>query len=338
MNLERGNKILLSVIIPVYNGQKYIFRAVKSVLGAIKGFEHEVEIIVVDDGSTDNTAHMLREFTILDNFLLITQENRGVTMARWHGLELAHGRWVTFLDGDDMLSPRFYEIVKPLLQPADAPNPSHLILFDLIRFIDDTKDVFPNASISGVVERVEAPPEGLCAAVLGGRLMPGVCGSIFRRKDLMECREEFCNGLKVAEDTMFCCRFLLKRPRRIYRLREKLYGYRENPESVTGSFAPRRYQAVNEAIDYIDGWLRGDTTASHSKSIARGAAFRQLLLWSGYMFNPDDVYYPDKALRQRMRHCYRKAFRYLYPYLRVYLLIDLFISPSLAQFLISKRK
>lgn len=95
---------MISIIIPAYNIEKYIAKALQSLLNqTCKDFE----IILVDDGSTDKTADVAKSILGDTNlkYSLITQRNAGVSVARNHGLELATGSYVLFLDGDDYLAP-----------------------------------------------------------------------------------------------------------------------------------------------------------------------------------------------------------------------------------------
>jgi glycosyltransferase involved in cell wall biosynthesis len=90
------NSPLVSVIIPVYNGQETICRAIDGVLGQSY---REREVIVVDDGSTDSTVELLRKYA--SKIRLVEQKNGGVASARNHGIKLADGEYVAFLDADD---------------------------------------------------------------------------------------------------------------------------------------------------------------------------------------------------------------------------------------------
>jgi glycosyltransferase involved in cell wall biosynthesis len=90
----------VSVIIPAYNGDRYIAQAIDSILGqTYKNFE----IIVVNDGSTDNTAQILQPY--LDQVRFIDQENQGVAVARNRGIQAARGELIAFLDQDDWFLP-----------------------------------------------------------------------------------------------------------------------------------------------------------------------------------------------------------------------------------------
>ena len=87
---------MISVVIPVYNRPLLVKRAIESVLGQ----SHKAsEIIVVDDGSTDETADTLKSFK---NIKIITQKNSGVSSARNRGIKEASGKWIAFLDSDDI--------------------------------------------------------------------------------------------------------------------------------------------------------------------------------------------------------------------------------------------
>jgi len=109
----------ISVVIPLYNKEAFIRRAIESVLHQ----SHEdLEIIVVDDGSTDNSAHVVKD--IQDPRLrLITQENRGVSAARNIGAKASRADWVAFLDADDEYEPGFLaSVVEALTSDRDCPE------------------------------------------------------------------------------------------------------------------------------------------------------------------------------------------------------------------------
>ncbi len=90
---------IVSIIIPVYNTEKYIAEAIESVLN--QTFE-SWELLIINDGSTDDTAKILAIFED-ERITILTQENKGVSVARNRGLALAKGEYITFLDADDAL-------------------------------------------------------------------------------------------------------------------------------------------------------------------------------------------------------------------------------------------
>lgn len=96
-NMDHATSV--SVIIPVFNGQLYLRAALESVFGQ----DHKpYEVIVVDDGSTDKTPDIIREF---NDVIYLRQSNKGVAAARNRGLDIARGEFIAFLDQDDVWTP-----------------------------------------------------------------------------------------------------------------------------------------------------------------------------------------------------------------------------------------
>ncbi len=98
---------LLSVIVPVYNVERYI----KSCLDSIINQSYcDLEIILVNDGSTDQSGRICKEYTLRDSRIrLINKQNGGLSSARNTGLEIAKGNYITFIDADDYSTKELYE-------------------------------------------------------------------------------------------------------------------------------------------------------------------------------------------------------------------------------------
>ena len=100
-------KPLISVIVPVYNVEKYLPKCLDSLLAQTW---QELEIIVVDDGSPDNSWDIMQEYARRDSRIRpIRQKNGGLSAARNAGVEAARGEWIGFLDSDDYVAPEMYE-------------------------------------------------------------------------------------------------------------------------------------------------------------------------------------------------------------------------------------
>lgn len=107
-----------SIIIPLYNKAKYICKSIDSVLGQSFG---DFEIIVVDDGSTDDSKSIVQNhYKHLDNLSIITQTNAGPAAARNTGVENASGDWVLFLDADDLMLPDALSIFHSLIKKNEG--------------------------------------------------------------------------------------------------------------------------------------------------------------------------------------------------------------------------
>jgi len=105
----------LSVVMPCYNGERFIAAAIDSVLAQT---HTDIELIVVDDGSTDGSLDVVHRYG--DKVRLLTQTNQGPSAARNHGIYSATGEYVAFLDADDWWEPRFAEVMVAALKQADA--------------------------------------------------------------------------------------------------------------------------------------------------------------------------------------------------------------------------
>lgn len=104
-----NNHILISVIIPVYNSKKYLERCLQSVL---RQTHSNIEIILIDDGSTDGSGEICDKFCQKDDRIkVIHKKNGGQAQARNRGLDLASGEYIGFMDNDDVIDSRMYEVL-----------------------------------------------------------------------------------------------------------------------------------------------------------------------------------------------------------------------------------
>lgn len=109
--------IFFSIIIPIYNSDKYIEKCLNSVLVQS---ERNFEVICINDGSTDNSLRLLQQFQQIDDrILIINQLNSGMSVARNKGLEIARGEYVFFLDSDDWILPNTFKILKTNVENND---------------------------------------------------------------------------------------------------------------------------------------------------------------------------------------------------------------------------
>lgn len=136
--LEGGWSGVISVVVPAYNAERHIARSLSSVLSQTY---QEFEVIVVDDGSRDQTAAIVESFSD-PRIQLIQQPNKGVSAARNRGVEVARGGWVAFIDSDDEWEPTFLERV------VDARHqfPNAVAVFTNFRDSVTGKPMIPDVS------------------------------------------------------------------------------------------------------------------------------------------------------------------------------------------------
>lgn len=101
-NIINKKELYLSIIIPCYNVEKYVRECIESVLNQKTQFKYEV--ILINDGSQDNTLNILKEYEDRDNVVLIDQKNKGFSGARNKGLQYVQGEYLMFVDSDDRLA------------------------------------------------------------------------------------------------------------------------------------------------------------------------------------------------------------------------------------------
>jgi glycosyltransferase involved in cell wall biosynthesis len=124
---------LVSIIIPCYNAELYIQVTIES---ALKQAYENTEIIVIDDGSTDNTFELAGRYRDR-GIIILHQENKGGSAARNKGIEAATGEWLQFLDADDILHPQKIELQ---MQRAERDGPDYIYSGDWRRFTKDISD------------------------------------------------------------------------------------------------------------------------------------------------------------------------------------------------------
>lgn len=118
MNIVSNDDPAISLIIPVYNVEKYIKKALDSVVNQTM---KNIQVIIVNDGSTDNSINIVEDFARKNsNFTIINQDNKGLAAARNAGLKIAKGKYIAFMDSDDYIEPNFLECLYKLAKDNDA--------------------------------------------------------------------------------------------------------------------------------------------------------------------------------------------------------------------------
>ncbi len=147
--MTEHEEIKVSVIIPVYNVEKYLRQNLQSVADQTL---KEIEIICVDDGSTDSSFEIVQEFAAKDSrFVAVQQKNAGAGAARNNGLRRARGEYLSFLDSDDFFAPDMLETAYNKAQETKAD----FVVFNSDQYNEDEKNF---KQVSWVVRYAELPP------------------------------------------------------------------------------------------------------------------------------------------------------------------------------------
>lgn len=234
--MENINEIKVSVIVPVYNGEKYLARAVESILAQTM---KDIEIILVDDGSEDGTADIIKSYKEKYPDLIVdvyNECNRSLGSARNIGVSHAQGEYIGFVDADDWIDPDFYEKMYGKAKETDAD----IVRCGLMR-VNDKGEMWIHC----------LPPESWDAELnyenkkrIVSECFWGMPVCLFRRKTWIE------SGFRVIEETtydedMTSVLFILL-SKRVAVLREPMYKYWINPVG-TGSFNDSVYEKMLHA-------------------------------------------------------------------------------------------
>lgn len=224
------DNIAVSIIVPVYNvKEEFLHRCMESLLAQTMS---NIEIIIIDDGSTDNSRNICDEYASRDNrIVLLHQNNSGVSVARNKGIQMAKGKWITFVDADDWIEP---SMCKNMVESAEEWGSEILIIPPIVHketgsfenpfFDKDIKQFdlslkeelqirtmvlnYPNASFQS-------------KAILTGHTF----GKLILREFLIESKVEFQRDLMLQQDGIFYLN-LFEKCNKISYSNSFLYNYR----------------------------------------------------------------------------------------------------------------
>ena len=182
---------LISVIVPVYNLKQYIQRTLDSLFAQT---HRELQVIAVDDGSSDGSLRILQEYAEKESRLVVIhQDNAGVSAARNTGLDAATGDYIGFCDGDDLVEPTMYERLLDNLLKNEA-DISHCGM--LIEGVDGRKRYFYNTGVLAI----HSHDQGLLELLSGKRIEPTLCDKLFKREFFQGVRMD--PAIKINEDLL----------------------------------------------------------------------------------------------------------------------------------------
>jgi glycosyltransferase involved in cell wall biosynthesis len=242
----------VSVIIPIYNTEKYLIECVESVRNQSL---HELEIILVDDGSPDNAPVLCDEFAKQDRRIkVVHKKNEGLGFARNSGLDEATGEFVSFIDSDDFISHDMMEKLYLTAKKYDADEVRSGTIFynngkeTLRREVDEDK-VFKDAEQvkSFVLDLIGPLPE----EPRDVKYMMSVCLSIHKRSMIEKYRVRFSSErMTLSEDLIFNLD-LLPKMNCIVCIPNCYYYYRMNPNSLTHSFSMEKYKKTSTFLNEV---------------------------------------------------------------------------------------
>ena len=250
----------LSILIPVYNGEKYLRECIDSILNQTY---KNIEIVIIDDGSTDSSLSIIQEYTENNsNIIFSSQKNSGQSAARKKALELSSGEYIGYVDCDDIVEKTLYEEIMTILE---ADRTLDLLSFNYKRY-GKSKNIYSDKSIkSGKYTKVDIEDK-IVSKMLGNRNLSGFRGipiaiytKIYKRGLAVEINKTLPLFIEMGEDVIHTSMAILM-SKNIYIAASNINGY--NYRLVNGSISWSYKKELLEKSLVLGNYL---TTLSSNK-------------------------------------------------------------------------
>ena len=256
----------VSVIIAAYNIEEYIERCIESV---INQSEIEIEIIIVNDGSTDNTLNIIKKMSDLDErIIIINQKNQGLVEARKRGLKNANGKFILFLDGDDWLE---NNCVEELYKTAIDKN-ADVVLYNAYKAYEDKKETF-NTFNKNLIDDIKKNP---IKNLLLDNISPTIWSKFIKRSFIEENNIKFPENISYAEDLATVSNIFINNPKIVFN-ENRLYNYYHRDNSISNKVSSKVLE-VDNAIQFIEDKLVESNSYDENKEEFEFTVFRHMLI------------------------------------------------------------
>ena len=239
------NNITVSVILPMYNTEKYIEKCLDSLITQTLP---NIEIILINDGSTDNSLRLATKYSG-GRVIIINQTNQGVSAARNTGIKLARGNYLYFADSDDFLIND--ATLEEMYNLATATKSDIVQGNGVFWYSKDNFKSIKNMSI--YTEKTMLPKDYLKLTLINNQMFTGPCFGLYK-KDIIEANKiTFCTNLVCGEDTKYVFECILK-ANKICIYKNEIFAYRQINTSATksNSKAEERLNSIKILYSLMD--------------------------------------------------------------------------------------
>lgn len=241
---------LLSIIVPIYNTSKYLEKCILSIISQTYS---NLEIVLVNDGSTDDSLEICRRYAATDpRIVVINKANGGLVSARKAGLNIAKGEMIGFVDSDDYISKDMYEkiITAKIQTNSDFVYAGLHNCYDSAEGLIITEDNSPR--VSGIFNLEDTLVDFLKNYVftldLNSQIYTGgICLGIFEKESIKEAYRHVPDDCSQGED-FICQMWLLIASKRVYFSNEVLYHYRVHNESISHKTDLMKFEQINRMM------------------------------------------------------------------------------------------
>lgn len=217
---------MISVIVPVYNAEKYIAECIQSVLS--QDYK-DYELILINDGSQDNSLEICNQFKA-PNIIIIDKPNGGVSSARNAGLKIAKGEYITFIDSDDTIP---VDSLSTLINVINDKDVDLVVGAHTFNYEGNYQPHKPRLK-EGLYNTMDLLPKFIDDGTLSGFLLGSVCGSLYKIDIINRYNITFNERIKYNEDGLFNFEYSL-RAQKIYQSNSATYFYRKYSDSSSST-------------------------------------------------------------------------------------------------------
>lgn len=279
---------LVSIVVPVYNSEEYLRQCVDSVLAQTYS---RWELILIDDGSTDASPAICRLATrAASRIHTITRSHAGPGAARNAGLRMSDGRYICFIDSDDVIHPRFLELMvrQALLTGADIVDCRKKKFTDDLKLCSSITFDKPFCSLFEKIESNLYTPVAAARRMLYQRRQPdaSVCGKLFATslwRNIRFNEQTLYEDLDVMPRVTLTARLIALYP-------ATLYFYRQHEESILHTFSLKRADVIDVA-DRLAAHMKENRPEVYAAALSRrlSASFNMLgLMETGIKDMPEE--------------------------------------------------
>lgn len=258
----RKNEIAVSVIIPAYNVEAYIQDCLQSIVDDDICSSGQIEVIIIDDGSTDSSAKIAETYAANYNFIrVVHQANSGVAYARNVGIREAKGKWLYFVDPDDWLAEHALTV---LYEKCQQYQDVDIFLFDAYQNMPQKENQWEHFSHERFWrerEEIEALQRNVLYYPYPSEMertqipLAAPWDKLYRKEFLMKHCLQFRENLRVLDDMVFNME-AFEVAEKVYYSKEKIYHYRYVESSITNSYKKDRVEKDVEVWEYIGQYAK----------------------------------------------------------------------------------
>lgn len=256
----------ISIIVPVYKVEKFLFRCVNSLIAQTY---KNLEIILVDDGSPDQCPTMCDQLAEFDERItVIHKRNGGLSSARNAGMKVAQGKYIGFVDSDDDVEP---DMFAAMVEAAEK-NAADVVMSDYVRILDTGESSLVSTNLRpGLYDKEDLKRYIYPSLIMGENVDYGpllsVWHCIYNRNFLENNAITFADDVKWSEDNLFSAIVGYCANRFVYLKNKGFYHYYQNPGTITTSYRSGAWDVYKRMNDHMEEFFNSKKEYDFSRQL-----------------------------------------------------------------------